>query len=52
LGYGIQRVKIVVYGDECQVAKLDGNGMCKHQRAVPENKYPENISQQPKNEVI
>jgi hypothetical protein len=26
--------------------------MGKHQRAVPENEYPEKIGQQPKNEVI
>jgi hypothetical protein len=46
--YGVQRVKIVVYRYEREITELYGNGMCQHQRPVPENKYPEKVGQQPK----
>lgn len=52
MGDGIQRVKVIICGDKGQVAKLYGNGVRKHQGAVPENKDPEKVGQQPKTKMI
>jgi hypothetical protein len=48
----IRRVKIIIDGDKGQITKLYSDGMGKHQRAIPENKDPEKVSQQPKTNVI
>jgi hypothetical protein len=51
MGDGIERIKIIISGYKNQIAKLDSDGTCKHQCAVPENKDPEQISQCPKQQV-
>ena len=50
--YVIKRIKIKIGRYEYQIAKLNGYRMGKHQRAVPENKDPENIGCKPKNKMI
>jgi hypothetical protein len=52
IGYGIQPVEIIITRNKYQVTKLYGNGMSEHQRAVPENKYPEQVGKQPEYKVI
>ncbi len=47
----IQRIEIIVGRNKYQVTELDGNGVCKHQRTVPEYEDPEQVGQCPKQQV-
>jgi len=49
---GIPGIEVEIDSDKYQIAKLDGNGMGEYQSAVPENKYPAKVGQQPKSKVI
>jgi hypothetical protein len=49
---GILCVDVKIDGDKQQITKLDGNSMRKHQRTIPEDKYPAGVGQQPKSKVI
>jgi len=51
MGNGIKGIKIIISCYKDQVTKLDGYGMGKHQRAVPENKDPEQVGKCPKQQV-